>query len=70
VRGQRRMDRLVPDDRKATGTPISTSSNQGMQNIISERTTRGTLKKMGCSVSIHTGSPELDSRRLEKRFLV
>ncbi len=39
VRGQRRMDRLVRDDRKATLTQITTRYNQGMQNTISERTT-------------------------------
>ncbi len=32
VRGQRRMDRLVRDDRKATVTQITTRYNQGMQN--------------------------------------
>ncbi len=43
VRGQRRMGRLVRDDRKAT------RYNQGMQNTISERTTRWTLEQMGYS---------------------
>ncbi len=37
VRGQRRMGRLVGDYRKATVTQIT---NQGMQNNISEPTTR------------------------------
>ncbi len=46
VRGQRRMDRLVKDDRKATVTQITTRYNQGMQNTISERTTCRTLKQM------------------------
>ncbi len=32
VRGQRRMDRLVRDDRKTTVTQITTRYNQGMQN--------------------------------------
>ncbi len=32
VRGQRRMGRLVRDDRKATVTQITTCYNQGMQN--------------------------------------
>ncbi len=32
VRGQRRMGRLVRDDRKATVTQITTRYNQGMQN--------------------------------------
>uniref|UniRef100_A0A9J7YSR6 Tc3 transposase DNA binding domain-containing protein n=1 Tax=Cyprinus carpio carpio TaxID=630221 RepID=A0A9J7YSR6_CYPCA len=49
IRGQRRMGRLVRDDRKATVTQITTRYNQGMQNTISERTTRPTLKQMGYS---------------------
>ncbi len=49
VRGQRRMDRLVRDDRKTTLTQITTRYNQGMQNTISERTTRRTLKQMDYS---------------------
>ncbi len=47
VRDQRRMDRLVRDDRKATVTQITTRYNQGMQNTTSECTTRQTLKQMG-----------------------
>ncbi len=39
VRGQRRMGRLVRDDRKATVTQITTRYNQDIQNTISERTT-------------------------------
>ncbi len=50
LRGQRRMGRLGRDDRKATVTQITTRYNQGMQNTISERTTRRTLKQM-CSSS-------------------
>ncbi len=46
---QRIMGRLVRDDRKVTVTQITTRYNQGMQNTISERTTRRTLKKMGYS---------------------
>ncbi len=49
VRGQRRMGRLVRYDRKATVTQITIRYNQGMQNTISERTTRRTLKQMGFS---------------------
>ncbi len=49
VRGQRRMSRLVRDDRKATVTQITIRYNQGMQNTISERTTHRTLKQMGYS---------------------
>ncbi len=43
------MDRLVRDDRKATVTQITTCYNQGLQNTISERTTRQTLKQMDYS---------------------
>ncbi len=39
VRGQRRMDRLVRDDRKTTVTQITIRYNQDMQNTISEHTT-------------------------------
>ncbi len=46
---QRRMGRLVRDDRKATVTPIITRYNQGMQNTISEHTAHRTLKQMGYS---------------------
>ncbi len=49
VRGQRRMDRLVRDDRKITVTQITTRYNQDLQNTISEHTTRQTLKQMGSS---------------------
>ncbi len=49
VRGQRRMDRLVRDDKMATVTQITTHCNQGMQNIIYEHTTRRTLKQMDYS---------------------
>uniref|UniRef100_A0A9J7ZFD6 Transposase Tc1-like domain-containing protein n=1 Tax=Cyprinus carpio carpio TaxID=630221 RepID=A0A9J7ZFD6_CYPCA len=49
VKGQRRMGRLVRDDRKATVTQITTRYNKGMQNTISERTTHRTLKQMGYS---------------------
>ncbi len=49
VRDQRRMGRLVRDDRKATVTQINTRYNQDMQNTISERTTHRTLKQMGYS---------------------
>ncbi len=53
VRGQRRMGRLVRDDRKATVTQIITRYNQAMQNTISERTTHRILKQMGYSRRPH-----------------
>ncbi len=43
------MAGLVRDDRKATVTQITTRYNQGMQETISERTTRRTLKQTGFS---------------------
>ncbi len=49
VRGQRRMGRLVRDDRKASVSQLTTRYNQGLQNTISVRTTRRTLKQMGYS---------------------
>ncbi len=79
VKGQRRMGRLDRDDRKATETQITTRYNQDMQNTISEHTTRQTLKQVDyssrrphrvplLSAKIHTGSPKLDNRRLEKMY--
>ncbi len=67
VRGQKRMGRLVRDDRKATLTKINTHYNQGMQNTISERTTRRTLKQMGyCSRKPHR-EPLLSANNRKQR---
>ncbi len=49
VRGQRRMGRLVRDERKTTVTQITTRYNQDLQNTISEHTTHQTLKQMDSS---------------------
>ncbi len=46
---QRRMGSLLRDVRKATVAQITTRHNQGIQNTISERTTRWTLKQLGYS---------------------
>ncbi len=71
--------RLVRDDRKATVTQITARYNQGMQNTISELTTRRTLKQMGYSSRRPHRVPLLSAknrkgysynRRLEKRCLV
>ncbi len=43
------MGRLVRDDREATVTQITTRYHLGMQNIVSEITTRRTLKQMDYS---------------------
>ncbi len=61
VRGQRRTGRLVRDDRKATITQITTCYNQGIQNTISECTTRWTLKQMDYS----SRRPSLNTQHVE-----
>ncbi len=68
VRGQRRMGRLVRDDRKATVTQITTHYNQGMQNTISERTTRRTLKQMGYSSRRPHRVPLLSAKNRKRRL--
>ncbi len=62
VRGQRRMGRLVRDDRKAT------RYNQGMQNSISEHTTRRTLKQMGYSSRRPHRGPLLSAKNRKRRL--
>ncbi len=61
------MGRLVRDDRKATVTQITTHYNQGMQNIISERTTRRTLKQMGYSSRRPHRVPLLSAKNRKRR---
>ncbi len=68
VRGQRRMGRLVRDDRKATVTQITTRYNQRMQNTISERTTRRTLKQMGYSSRRPHQVPLLSAKNRKRRL--
>ncbi len=68
VRGQRRMGRLVRDDRKATVTQITTRYNQGMQNTISENTTRRTLKQMGYSSRRTHRVPLLSAKNSKRRL--
>ncbi len=68
VRGQSRMGRLVRDDRKATVTQITTHYNQGMQNTISECTTRRTLKQMGYSSRRPHRVPLLSAKNRKRRF--
>ncbi len=67
-RGQRRMGRLVRDDRKATVTQITTRYNHGMQNTISERTTRQTLKQMGYSSRRPHRVPLLSAKNRKRRI--
>ncbi len=68
VRGQRRMDRLVRDDRKTTVTQIITRYNQGLQNTISEHTTHRTLKQMGSSSRRPHRVPLLSDKNRTRRI--
>ncbi len=68
VRVQRRMGRLVRDDRKATVTQITTRYNQGMQNTISEHTTHRTLKQMGSSSRRPHRVPLLSDKNSTRRI--
>ncbi len=68
VKGQRRMGRLVRDDRKATATQITTRYNQGMQNTISEHTTRRTLKQMSYSSRRPHRVPLLSAKNRKRRI--
>ncbi len=68
VRDQRRMDRLVIDDRKTTVTQITTRYNQDLQNTISEHTTRRTLKQMGSSSRRPHRVPLLSDKNSTRRI--
>ncbi len=68
VRGQRRMGRLVRDDRKATLNKKTTRYNQGMQKTISERTTRRTLKQMDYSSRRTHRLPLLSAKNRKQRL--
>ncbi len=68
VRCQRRIGKLVRDDRKTTVTQITTHYNQDMQNTISERTTRRTLKQMGSSSRRPHRVPLLSDKNRTRRL--
>ncbi len=59
---------IVSDDRKATVTQITTRYNQGMQNTISEHTTRRTLKQMGHSSRRPHRVPLLSVKNRKRRL--
>ncbi len=65
---QRRMGRLVRDNRKATVTQITTRYNQDMQNTISERTTRRSLKQMSYSSRRPHRVPLLSAKNRKRRL--
>ncbi len=62
------MGRLVRYDRKATVTQITTRYNQGMQNTISEHTTRRNLKQMGSSSRRPHRVPLLSAKNRKQRL--
>ncbi len=62
------MGRLVIDDRKATVTQMTTRFNQGMQNAISESTTRRTLKQIGYSRRRSHRVPLLSAKNKKRRL--
>ncbi len=68
VRGQRRISRLVRDDRKATVAQITTRYNQDIRNTISERTTLRTLKQMGYSNRKTHRAPLLSAKNRKQRL--
>ncbi len=61
-------DCLEMIERKATLTQITTRYNQGMQNIISELTTRRTLKQMGYSSRRAHRVPLLSAKNRKQRL--
>ncbi len=67
VRGQRGMGRLDRDDKKTTVTQITTRYNQGMQDTISEHTTRRTMKQMGYSSRRPHRVPLLSDKNRKRR---
>ncbi len=62
------MGRLVRDDRKETVTQITTRYNQGMQNTISERKIRRTLKQMDYSSRRPHRVPLLSAKNRKRRL--
>ncbi len=68
VKGQRRMGRLVRNDKMATVTQITTHYNQGMQNTISEHTTPQTLKQIGYSSRRPHRVPLLSAKNRKRRL--
>ncbi len=68
VRDQRKMGRLVRDDRKATVTQITTHYKKGMQNTFFERTTHWTLKQMGYSSRRPHRVPRLSAKNRKRRL--
>ncbi len=59
---------LVRDERKATVTQINTRYNQGIQNDISECTTRRTLKQMCYSIRRSHRVPLLSAKNRKQRL--
>ncbi len=62
------LSSLSRDDRKITVTQITIHYNQDMQNTISERTTRQTLKQMGYSSRRPHRVPLLSDKNRKRRI--
>ncbi len=62
------MGKLVRNDRKATVTLITSRYNQGMQNTISEPTTRRNLKQMVYSSRRPHRVPLLSAKNRKRRL--
>ncbi len=62
------MGRLVRDERKTTVTQIITRYNRGMQNAISEHTTRQNLKQMVYSSRRPLRVPLLSAKNRTRRL--
>ncbi len=62
------MGRLIRDYRKITVTQITARYNQGMQNTISEHTTRRTLKQMDYSSRRPHRVPLLSAKNRKRRL--
>ncbi len=65
---QRRMGRLVRDDRKAMVMQITTRYKQGVHDTISERTTCRTLMQMGSSSRRPHRVPLLSAKNRKRRL--
>ncbi len=61
-------EQTVRDDRKTTVTQITTRYNQDLQNTISERITRRTLKQMGSSSRRPHRVPLLSDKNSTRRI--
>jgi hypothetical protein len=72
IRGRRRMARIVQANRRTTNRQITVQYNSGVQNNISEHTTRQSFSRMGyCSSQLHWVPPlsASDGKRTQLSYL-